>query len=411
MSTDITALEATLYGGTLESRLAALRTLCASAEKKIRTGTDLHIHTNESFSVFRSPTELVWQAVREGVAVLGINDHYTVAGHEEFRKACEIARIPATFSMEAVAMDRDAEAAGELTNDPGNPGRTYLCAKGVTRVPPDDSPAMRSLMTMRAALEERNREMTEKLRAVFEEEIGEDGPAWDDVVALTPHGNATERHVSKAAFVRLEELAGTAVDEAVAQLCGDDPPDDDDATLQNFIRSKLLKAGCPCFADESPEAFLDIEPMRDMFLAFGAIPTYPILGNPITDCEKDIGALLDRIESINIFALEVIPQRNTRERMAEIIHAARARNWPVFNGTEHNTPVPGPLLAPLSLDPEFLPWFEQSAALLLGHHSLVEHGKPGFVNDDGTPSIPDALERFERFSRAGREAWEKVQSG
>ena len=211
MNPEPSSLEAKLCGGTLENRLAALRTLCQGAEKKLRTGTNLHIHTNESFSVFRSPTEAVWQAVREGVAVLGINDHYTIAGHDEFRRACAVARIPATFSMEAVAMDRDAEAAGELTNDPGNPGRTYLCAKGVTRKPPGGSPAAQALATMRAALERRNREMTEKLRAVFKDEIGDDGPAWDDVAALTPHGNTTERHVSKAAYLRLEELAGTAV--------------------------------------------------------------------------------------------------------------------------------------------------------------------------------------------------------
>ena len=409
MASEKPELASQLHGGTLESRLDALRALCASAEKKPRMGVNLHIHTNESFSVFRSPAEAVWQAVCEGVAVLGINDHYTVAGHDEFRKACAIARIPATFSMEAVAMDRDAEAAGDLTNDPGNPGRTYLCAKGVTRVPPDDSPAMQSLMTMRATLEARNREMAEKVRTVFKKEIGEDGPAWDDVVALTPRGNATERHVSKAVFIQLEKLAGTAVQEAVAQLCGDDPPDEDDATLQNFIRAKLLKAGAPCFVGESPEAFLDIEPMRDLFLAFGAIPTYPVLGNPVTEREADIPALLDRLETINIFALEVIPQRNTRERLAEIVHAARARNWPVFNGTEHNTPAPAPLLVPLGLDPEFLPWFEQSAAVLLGHHRLVEQGEPGFVNDDGAPSIPDALDRFEHFGRAGQKAWDEMQ--
>ena len=44
------------------------------------------------------------QAAREGLAVLGINDHYTVAGHEEFRQACRIAGIGAAFSMEAVGM-------------------------------------------------------------------------------------------------------------------------------------------------------------------------------------------------------------------------------------------------------------------------------------------------------------------
>ena len=73
----------------------------------------------------------------EGLAVLGINDHYTVAGHDEFRQACRVAGIAATFSLEAVGMDRAAEAARLLLNDPDNPGRVYLCGKGVTRIPPD----------------------------------------------------------------------------------------------------------------------------------------------------------------------------------------------------------------------------------------------------------------------------------
>jgi len=114
-------LEAALYGGTLESRLEALRQLCAGSGVGSRRGTNCHIHTNESFSVFRSPSEAVWQAAREGLAVLGINDHYTVAGHEEFRQACEIAGIEATFSMEAVGMDRAAEATRLLLNDPITP--------------------------------------------------------------------------------------------------------------------------------------------------------------------------------------------------------------------------------------------------------------------------------------------------
>ena len=78
----------------------------------------------------------MWQAAREGLAVLGINDHYTVAGHEEFRRACEVAGIAAAFSLEAVAMDREAAEAGLKLNDPDNPGRIYLCGKGVTQVPP-----------------------------------------------------------------------------------------------------------------------------------------------------------------------------------------------------------------------------------------------------------------------------------
>ena len=134
-------LDTAFASGSLETRLAALSEACAQLGKREHRGTNCHIHTNESFSVFHSPTEAVWQAAREGVAALGINDHYTVAGLDEFRDACRIAGISALFSMEAVAMDREAEAAHLLLNDPDNPGRVYLCGKGITRIPPPSSVA------------------------------------------------------------------------------------------------------------------------------------------------------------------------------------------------------------------------------------------------------------------------------
>ena len=398
-----TELEAALYSGTLESRLEALRQLCAQLGERPHRGTNCHIHTNESFSVFRSPSEAVWQAAREGLAVLGINDHYTVAGHEEFRRACKIAGIDATFSMEAVGMDRAAEATKLLLNDPDNPGRVYLCGKGITRIPPDSSIAAQRLAHMRAALELRNREMTVKVGQLFRERLNADGPSWEDVRALTPRGNATERHVGWAALIRLRQIAaerGVPVTEAIERCCGAAPKAGaDDATLQIFLRGKLLKAGAPCYVRETEDAFVSSEELRDMFLAFGAIPTYPVLGNPVTSGERDVEALLDRLEASGFYAIEVIPHRNTRERLAEIVSAARRRWWPVFNGTEHNTPEARPLLDPYALDPEFEPWFRQSAALLLGHQAARSRGEPGFVGADGHPTISDARARFEYFSK------------
>jgi hypothetical protein len=398
-------LEAALCGGSLEQRLEALRHLCAQRDERPRRGTNLHIHTNESFSVFCSPTQAVWQAAREGLAVLGINDHYTVAGHEEFRQACALAEIEATFSMEAVAMDRAAAAAGLLLNDPDNPGRVYLCGKGVTRVLPESAPAMQKLARMRAALEQRNREMTAKVDTLFRERLGAAGLTWETVRALTPRGNATERHVSRAILKQVRMLAAerqVPLAELLTRCCGAPPPAaTEDAPLEIFIRAKLLKAGGPCFVRETEEAFVSSEELRDIFLEFGAIPTCPILGNPITPGERDIEAYLDRVEALKIFATEVIPTRNTRERLAEIVRAAQRRWWPVFNGTEHNTPEARPLLDPFALDPEFEPWFRQSAALLLGHQRLVAQGQPGFVNDQGLPTIADARTRFAYFSRAG----------
>ncbi|MGO9642732.1 MAG: PHP domain-containing protein [Candidatus Acidiferrales bacterium] len=396
-------LEQALGGGSLESRLAALREACARLGKRQLRGTNCHIHTNESFSVFRSPTEAVWQAAREGVAALGINDHYTLAGHEEFREACRIAGIAAIFSMEAVAMDREAEAAGLLLNDPDNPGRVYLCGKGITRIPPDSSVAAQNLARMRAALERRTREMTGKVAQLFRDRLDAEGPTWDDVLRLTPRGNATERHVAWAVLRRLRELAAereVPLSQLVERCCSSAPAaDTGDAALQIFLRSKLLKAGTPCYVAETQDAFVSSEELRQMFLALGAIPTYPVLGNPVTSGEKDIDALLDHLEGAGFYAVEVIPHRNTRARLTEIVSAARRRWWPVFNGTEHNTPEARPLLDPYALDPEFEPWFRQSTALLLGHQLRAGRGEPGFVGDDGRPTIADARERFEYFSR------------
>jgi hypothetical protein len=394
--------EAALYGSSLEERLGALRELCAQAGARERRGTNCHIHTSESFSVFRSPSEAVWQGVREGIALLGINDHYTVAGHDEFRQACAIAGIEAAFSMEAVGMDRAAEAAGLLLNDPDNPGRVYLCGKGITRIPPAASAAAKNLATMCAALARRNREMTALVTRLFRERLDGDGPSWEDVLALTPRGNATERHLSRAALIRLRALAaqrGEDLAQVIQRACGATPPAAaDDAALQNFLRAKLLKAGMPCYVPETEDAFISSADLRAMFLAFGAIPTYPILGNPVTGGERDIDALLDRLESSGFYAVEVIPHRNTRERLSEIVAAARRRWWPVFNGTEHNTAESRPMLDPYALDPEFEPWFRQSAALLIAHQQRAGRGEAGFVDENGCPSIPDARTRFESFS-------------
>jgi hypothetical protein len=398
-------LEVELYQAPLEGRLAALAKLCAQLGSHPRRGTNGHIHTSESFSVFHSPTEAVWQAAREHVAVLGINDHYTVAGHEEFRRACEIAGIGATFSMEAVAMDRESAEAGIKLNDPDNPGRIYLCGKGVTRTPAESSPEMQSLARMRAALERRNREITVKVDKLFRDRLVVSGPTWQEIVALTPRGNATERHVAYAVLLRLRSLAAEQAKplaDLITALAGTTPPPQgDDATLQIFLRSKLLKAGAPCFVREEPDAFVSVAELRGIFLAYGSIPTYPVLGNPILAGEQSIPALLDKLEAQGFHAIEVIPHRNTRERLAEIVSAARARWWPVFNGTEHNTPETKPILDPFALDPEFEPWFRPSTAVLLGHQRLVAQGLPGFVNRDGQPTIADAQARFEYFRQAG----------
>ena len=374
-----------------------------------RLGANLHVHTGKSFSLFFSPAAACWRARREGLEFFGINDHYTIAGFEEFGEACRILGLKPTFSMEAIAMDAGARERGELLNDPDNPGRTYFTAKGVQRCLTPGSPRERAFTGAFTALERRHRKMTRRASEWLRNHSSRndfqtiEGLDWtQDVAGRTPHGNVTERHVAGAIGDALLAAAdGDAVLAACAEWFGKPPESLDPAPFQGYLRKQLLKSGGACYVEESPEAYLSLEDMRGIYLEMGAIPTYPILGNPVTDVEEDVEALLDRLAGLGVYGVEVIPYRNTRERLKEVVDACRGRHVPVFTGTEHNSLDEKPLLDPLSVDPDFLPYFVASARVLLGHHAAARQGEPGFVTAAGKPSIADSGERFSHFEGLG----------
>ena len=94
-----------------DARLHELKRYVEEHPRTVRNGhINLHVHTNESFSFFQNPTEAVWHAYVEGVEYFGINDHYTINGHEEFRYACRIASLKSTYSVETIAMDEESLA-------------------------------------------------------------------------------------------------------------------------------------------------------------------------------------------------------------------------------------------------------------------------------------------------------------
>ncbi len=370
-------------------------------------GINTHVHTSKSFSSFASPSDAAWQARVAALAVFGINDHYTLAGHAEFRAACETLGIAATFSMEAIAMWEAARDAVETVNDPTNPGRTYFTAKGVTRDFPIDCDGERDLDRMNAALLERNSEMTSRLARWIDERLGAPGAIrFEDVLVLTPHDQPTERHIAYAAAQFLNKRYQSPAERrsAVERLCQSAPDEgviESPARFQDFLRSRLLKAGGPAFVEESADAFIPIERMVAMSIDLGAIPTYPVLGNPITPWEEDLDVLFDRLDAIGACAIEVIPDRNTDKRLLDIVRTAEKRHFPVFNGTEHNTPSPLPLVDRFFFDKRFRPAFERGARVLLGHQALRAQGEEGFVGDDGKLAARTRAARVKACDKAG----------
>ena len=397
------------------SRLDALRELKRLEETGVisppRTGcgVNLHIHTNESFSIFSSPTEAAWQGYQAGLEVMGINDHYTIDGHNEFRQACRILGLKAAFNIEAMAMSEEAKKKGIRYNDPKNPGRTYLCGKGVVKDLEPGSSSEKLLTTARAAFRGRCKEMTEKADRLLREIDPSLHLSFNDVLKLTPRGNVTERHVAQA----ITELVNRKFPEheerrsLITSLVGGTKEEgiSSEDRLQDFLRNRLLKAGGPAYVEEPSEAFPSISNLAQLFRDFGAIPTYPVLGNPVTEKEKDLGSLFDELEEYGIFAVEVIPKRNTREKLNEILRAAEAHGFPVFNGTEHNTKAPEPLLDDFSRDPSFLPAFRQGAHVVLGHQFLSKYAGVGYIDPRGELTARDRETGISHFSFAGELTW------
>ena len=389
-----------LFANDVETRLQTLHKLKNEQRRPEVLGTNTHVHTNYSFSSFRSPAEAAWLAYESGVEIFGINDHYTVDGHPEFRASCNALGLPATFSIESVAMERQAEEAGLLLNDPGNPGRIYLCGKGVTKAKDPKATAM--LASLRSHQEDRNKAMVNLVAQRFQRIFEEQGPGWDDIVGQTPLGNTTERHIARAIYNHLQI---GSYDDRYQQFVGA-TASGDAAKDQNAIRSALLKAGKPCYVSEAPEAYPALDALRKLYLQLGSIPTYPVLGNPITAGEEDIRAHCDRLANWGIFALELIPSRNTDDRVQVVLEEAARRNWPVFDGTEHNTPVMEPLLTKWGSDPRFRPQLREGALMLLGHQSLCADSKDGYLNPEGIPH-EDGLSRC---LDAGHLAMERLSS-
>jgi hypothetical protein len=403
---NVTAPEG-LYSKDINQRLASLTRYVRENERTIENGwINLHVHTNESFSFFKSPTDAVWHAYNENLEYFGINDHYTIAGHDEFRLACEIAHIRSLFSIEAIARDEEAQKKARRYNDPDNPGRIYIIGTGVVRNLQEGSREYRILDTMRQSIRRRNKDIVEKLNRYVESKGYSFKITYSDVESLTPRGNSTERHVVQALCEKIDgivqskdekndvytKLLNATIEKKILE---------DYSELQNLVRAQLVKVGKPCYVEEDRKAFTSIENLVFVHRKYGAIPSYGLMGNPITEEEKDIEALIQKIQSFGMYALVLLELRTELKRAMEIIKAASHYSFPVFIGTEHNWKTMRPLVGEVGKNTELYPYFKKSANFLCGHQLLSELCNFGYLTQDGTPRFRNLKDGFDFFSKIG----------
>jgi len=406
----------------VEEVLSKLKQLgIAEAEAPFPAKVNAHIHLPPNFSAFATVAQAVDLAAEQGVSVLGASNYYDYDVYGEFGKLALARGIYPLFGLEIIAMSQPLRAAGTKINDPGNPGKIYVCGKGITRFAPMNAQASRLLGVIRENDSERMKRMTAKLAEAFERQgiqTGLDAEAVIDRV-VKRHGSPRERvylqerHVCQAFQERLFELVPAERRIAkMAEIFGAAPKAgaDEAVKIQDEIRSHLMKTGKPAFVEE---LFLPLEEAYELIVQLGGIPCYPVLAdgqNPISAYEAPVEKLIENLKSAGIWMAEFIPSRNSVETILKYVPALRQAGFAVTAGTEHNTldliGIEPTCLNGRNVPEDIMAIFREGACVVAAHQQLDLNGRVGFTDDRGrlNPAYRNQDERIRRLAKIGAAA-------
>ncbi len=382
-----------------------------------RMGVNTHVHLPPNFSAFGTTAEAVERAAVEGLAVLGASNYYDFAAYREFEDLAREAGVYPLFGMEAICYLPELRDAGVKINDPGNPGKMYVCGKGLSHWADPSAEADRLLGVLRGVDGARTAAQVERMDQVFVE-AGIDLAVTVDAVVEAVARRAgvppatvhlQERHVAQAFADALTAVVGPdGLVEALTAVTGASSAASDPVSVQNYLRATLMKAGKRAYVAE--EDAISFELVRALVLELGGILCYPILADgasPVCAFEQPVQDLAAWLSAHGVHAAEMIPNRNDPEVLARYVEGLRAAGIVVTAGTEHNT-LDMVAMEPVCLDGSQLPGSVQAVAwegacVVAAHQHAVTHGEQGFVGPDGVPdpTYADADERIRAWAARG----------
>ncbi len=359
-----------------------------------------HIHVPPNFSAFDSVQQAVGLAAEQGVEVLGVSNYYDYGAYGEFARLARASGVFPLFGTEIICLLDDLVKAGHRINDPANPGKMYLCGKGITRFEPLSPEAARLIDVIRGKDSGRMADMIRRINEVFGSAGFDASLGEQDVKAMVVrrHGcpleavYLQERHVAQAFQEALaERLAPDARADLLTRVYGAPPTASVEAAVatQNEIRARVMKAGKPGYV---PETFVGYDHARSLILALGGIPCYPTLADgatPLCEFESSPEELVERMQGLGIHCAEFIPDRNAPDVLARYALTMRRAGIVVTAGTEHNTRDLIPIApackggAPVPEDVADLFW--EGACVVAAHQYLACHGLTGLVTPSGAP--------------------------
>jgi hypothetical protein len=387
-----------------------------------------HIHLPPNFSAFQSVEEAVNLAAKQGIGALGVSNYYDYQVYGDFLDRARERDIFPLFGIEIICMDGALRRAGIKINDPGNPGKFYLCGKGITRFDEMTPEAARLIDLIRRNDSTRMAEMVERMKRILTKrglatDIDEQGVVE---MVVRRHGSdrktvyLQERHVSQAFQEALfEKVEPEERIERLRRILGAETKakgPDDFVGMQNDIRSHLMKAGKPAFVEET---FISFDDAHRLILELGGIPCYAAVADgasPISQFEQSPDKLIAALKERNIHAVEWIPPRNTIGVLRDYVQKMRNAGLAITAGTEHNT------LDLIALDPfckdgdvpdDIRAVFWEGACMVAAHQFLTLHGECGFVDGQGNPNpnYASADERIKSFAKIGAAVIERYYRG
>lgn len=371
-----------------------------------------HLHTPYSFSAFSDIQQALSMGVSEGVKVMGINDFYTTDGYSEWASGCAARGIFPLFNIEYISLNKADQQAGLKVNDPGNPGRTYLSGKGLAYPSRMDEPYASALASVRTESNKHVAGMCAKLNDLLRQTGAGFVLDFDEIRSGMTKGMVRERHLAKALREKVEAAYPSPEGKLsfYERLFGGKPLVADllnFAAVENELRNNLLKAGCPAFIPEPPEAFLDSEMVCRMILNQGGIPTYPFLADDangnFTPFEGSKEKAAQTLKERNIWSVELITTRNSPEVLEEYVQFFYREGFVVTLGSEHNTPAMEPIelfaRKKTVLSPVLKTINYRGACVVAAHQYLVATEGAGYLDPNGKPQRENR-ERFEELGMA-----------
>lgn len=126
-----------------------------------------HVHFPPNFSAFTTVADAVGAAATQGARAVGISNFFDQQVYAEFRDQADAAGIVALYGLEFITLDDELAAAGVRVNDPANPGRIYLCGKGIDPFKEKSATAARIAADIRCGNDQRAEAVVAKLAEWF----------------------------------------------------------------------------------------------------------------------------------------------------------------------------------------------------------------------------------------------------